>query len=75
MIRASLAMLAPLVQDSGAAYVPKAGGPPDTSAYMWAGYLIAATVYVGYLTLLLRRVARENRLAAREGASERPFPR
>lgn len=41
------------------AYVPRAGGPPDTSAYMWAGYAITALCYGGYLWLLLRRMARE----------------
>lgn len=46
---------------SGAAYVPRAGGPPDTSGYMWGGYAIGAVILVGYLLLLLRRQARERR--------------
>ena len=40
------------------AYVPKAGGPPDSSGYMWAGYAVTAAAYVGYIVLLLRRMAR-----------------
>lgn len=67
----SLALRATLAQDSGAAYVPKAGGPPDTSGYMWAGYLIAAVVYAGYLTVLLRRAARERQAAALDGSPDR----
>ena len=47
------------VQDTAGkvAYVPKAGGPPDSSGYMWAGYAITAVAYGGYLVLLLRRMA------------------
>ena len=49
-----------MVQDTAGtvAYVPKAGGPPDSSGYMWAGYAITAAAYVGYIVLLLRRMAR-----------------
>lgn len=49
------------VQDTAGtvAYVPKAGGPPDSSGYMWAGYAITALCYGGYVWLLLRRMARE----------------
>lgn len=43
------------------AYVPKAGGPPDSSGYMWAGYAITLAAYVGYTVLLLRRMARAKR--------------
>ena len=43
------------------AYVPKAGGPPDSSGYMWAGYVITAAAYGGYVVLLLRRMARAKR--------------
>ena len=48
------------VQDTAGkvAYVPKAGGPPDSSGYMWAGYAVAAVAYGGYIVLLLRRMAR-----------------
>ena len=48
------------VQDT-VAYVTKPSGPPDSSAYMWAGYAVAALAYGGYLALLLRRMARERR--------------
>jgi hypothetical protein len=49
-----------MVQDTAGtvAYVPKAGGPPDSSGYMWAGYAVTAAAYVGYIVLLLRRMAR-----------------
>ncbi len=43
------------------AFVPKPGGPPDTSAYMWGGYAVAAIVYVGYVLLLRRRMANTRR--------------
>jgi hypothetical protein len=48
------------VQDTAGkvAYVPKVGGPPDSSGYMWAGYAIVAATYSGYIVLLLRRMAR-----------------
>jgi hypothetical protein len=51
------------VQDTAGkvAYVPKAGGPPDSSGYMWAGYAITAAAYGGYIVLLLRRMARAKR--------------
>ncbi len=51
------------VQDTAGkvAYVPKAGGPPDSSSYMWAGYAIALAAYGGYTVLLLRRMARAKR--------------
>ena len=49
-----------MVQDTAGtvAYVPKVGGPPDSSGYMWAGYAVTAAAYVGYIVLLLRRMAR-----------------
>ncbi|QJR34228.1 hypothetical protein [Gemmatimonas groenlandica] len=51
------------VQDTAGkvAYVPKVGGPPDSSGYMWAGYAIVAVTYGGYIVLLLRRMARAKR--------------
>ncbi|WP_411280551.1 hypothetical protein [Gemmatimonas sp.] len=51
------------VQDTAGkvAYVPKAGGPPDSSSYMWAGYAITFAAYGGYTVLLLRRLARAKR--------------
>jgi hypothetical protein len=51
------------VQDTAGtvAYAPKAGGPPDSSGYMWAGYAITAAAYSGYIMLLLRRMARAKR--------------
>ncbi len=56
-------MTAATVQDTAGkvAYVPKAGGPPDSSGYMWAGYAITAAAYGGYIVLLLRRMARATR--------------
>ena len=64
----TLVALSPLqavatVQDTAGkvAYVPKAGGPPDSSGYMWAGYAIVAVTYGGYIVLLLRRMARAKR--------------
>ena len=47
-----------VLQDT-VAYVTKPSGPPDSSAYMWAGYAVTAAAYGGYLVLLLRRIARE----------------
>ena len=43
-----------MVQDTAGtvAYVPKAGGPPDSSGYMWAGYAVTAAAYVGYIVVL-----------------------
>lgn len=51
-------------QDSGAAYVTRPGGPPDNGAYRTAAYAIAMAIYLGYIVVLLRRMARE-RAAAR----------
>jgi hypothetical protein len=56
-------------RDDKVAYVPRAGGPPDTMSYMWAGYVIAAVVYGAYIVLLLRRTARVK--AALRGAGRR----
>lgn len=55
-----LAALAGAIQGATpkVAYVPRPGGAVDTSAYMWAGYAIAALVYGGYIVLLRRRMAR-----------------
>jgi hypothetical protein len=55
----SMAAPAPVATEGQVSYVPRAGGPPDTSAYMWAGYAITALCYGGYVWLLLRRMARE----------------
>lgn len=56
-------LLLRVVQDStsGAAYVARPGGPPDTSAYMWAGYVVALTVYLGYVALMARRIKQSRR--------------
>lgn len=40
------------------AYVPREGGPVDTSTYMWAGYAIVWGVLVLYVVMLFRRTAR-----------------
>ena len=63
MIHATYAVIAHTAQDSSGqvAFVPKAGGPPDTSAYMWGGYAVAAIVYVGYVVLLRRRIVNTRR--------------
>jgi hypothetical protein len=55
-----LLMIAAVVQDTAGkvAYVPKPGGPPDSSFYMWLGYGIAFATFGGYIALLLRRIAR-----------------
>ena len=47
--------------DQGAAFVPRAGGPPDTSNYLTAGYLVTFAIYAGYIVLLLRRMAHTRR--------------
>ena len=41
----------------GAAYAPRAGGPPDTRGYMWAGYAVGLVVYGWYIIMMLRRHA------------------
>ena len=51
---------------AGGAYVTRPGGPPDTSAYMWAGYAIALVVYGGYIVLLQRRIARTRDASRRD---------
>ena len=40
------------------AYVPRAGGPVDTSAYMWAGYAVTWLAILLYIALLRRRITR-----------------
>ncbi|MES2523594.1 MAG: hypothetical protein V4617_12895 [Gemmatimonadota bacterium] len=50
----------------GGAYVARPGGPPDTAAYMWAGYAIALIVYGGYIVLLQRRIARTRDTSRRD---------
>lgn len=64
-----IGMLATIVQVGGdqVPYVPRPGGPVDTSPYMWAGYAVAAIVYGGYIALLLRRLSR-----ARKGRGSAP---
>ncbi len=58
-----IALVAASVQDTAGrvAFVPKPGGPPDTSAYMWGGYAVAAIVYAGYVMVLRRRIAHTRR--------------
>jgi hypothetical protein len=62
-------MLAVIAQVGGdqVPYVPRPGGPVDTSPYMWAGYAVAFIVYGGYIALLLRRLAR-----VRKGSGSAP---
>ena len=50
-----------MVFERNAAYVPRAGGPPDTTGYMWGGYAIVLVIYGAYTALLLRRRAQERR--------------
>ena len=50
-----------LVRQDTVAFVPKVGGPTDTSKYMWAGYAVTALVYVGYALLIRQRMARTRR--------------
>lgn len=57
--KASFATVTPQRPDSGVAYVARPGGPPVTTNYMYAGYAVAAVLYVGYVTLLVRRVVRD----------------
>ncbi len=45
----------------GAAYVPRAGGPPDTRGYMWIGYAVSLVLYSWYIVMLLRRHAATRR--------------
>lgn len=47
--------------EQGAAFVPRAGGPPDTSNYLIAGYLVTFAIYASYIVLLLRRMAHTRR--------------
>lgn len=63
LLSAAPALTVAVVQDTAGkvAYVPKAGGPPDSSGYMWAGYAIVAVTYGGYIVILLRRMARAKR--------------
>lgn len=58
-----VAPMALVIQDTAGKvpYVPRAGGPPDTSSYMWAGYVITALLYGGYIVLLARRMSRARR--------------
>ncbi len=56
------AVLATVVQEpAGAAYAPKVGGLPDSGGYMIAGYLVTFVIYVGYVAMILRRMARLRR--------------
>jgi hypothetical protein len=43
------------------AYVAQSGGPPDTSSYMYAGYIVGLACYAGYIVLMVRRIARSKR--------------
>jgi hypothetical protein len=61
-VRALVAVVAEsLANQDTVAFVPKAGGPTDTSKYMWAGYAVTALVYVGYALLIRQRMARTRR--------------
>ena len=51
----------PSLPEQGAAFVPRAGGPPDTSSYLTAGYIVTFAIYAGYIVLLLRRMAQTRR--------------
>jgi hypothetical protein len=55
------AIVAESLSQDTVAFVPKAGGPVDTSRYMWAGYAVTALVYVGYALLIRQRMARTRR--------------
>lgn len=63
MTRAALLLPSRMVQDT-VAYVPRAGGPLDTSAYMWAGFAIAWLTLALYLVLLFRRISRVRAVSA-----------
>ena len=52
---------APSSQEQGVAYVTRPGGPPDTGGYMSLGYGVTAAIYVGYVLLISRRIARARR--------------
>lgn len=58
------------VQDTAGkvAYVAKPSGPPDTSSYMWGGYVVALGLYLAYIVLMLRRIARSRQQLAARGA-------
>jgi hypothetical protein len=56
MMMDAVLMLA-VMQDS-VAYVAQRSGPPATEGYMWAGYAITFVSLVGYLVLMVRRVAK-----------------
>ncbi|HEY0929682.1 MAG TPA: hypothetical protein VGE27_07160 [Gemmatimonas sp.] len=43
------------------AYVTQRSGPPDTSSYMYAGYVVALLCYAGYIALMVRRIAHSKR--------------
>ena len=58
------------VQDT-VAYVPRPGGPIDTSAYMWTGYAIVWLTLVLYLVLLFRRMTRARAMPAETDAGNR----
>jgi hypothetical protein len=55
---AATAMLRDVAPQDTVAYVPREGGPVDTSAYMWAGFAVTWIVCVLYVVLLFRRIAR-----------------
>ncbi len=64
-----------VVQDTAGkvAYVAKPGGPPESGGYMWAGYAVALGLYLGYILLMVRRIARSRQqLAARGAGGDRP---
>jgi len=51
-------VVAPNGQEQGVAYVTRPNGPPDTSGYMYLGYGVTAAIYVGYVLVIRRRIAR-----------------
>jgi len=69
-----IASIALALQDTAGkvAYVPRAGGPIDTSAYMWAGYAITLVIYGLYIALLFRRMTRVTRIGNSLSGDERP---
>ena len=46
--------------------------PPDNAAYFHAAYALAAFVYLGYVTLLVRRRARARRALDARLTAARP---
>ena len=70
MTAATLMLASRDVQDT-VAYVPRPGGPIDTSAYMWTGYAIVWLTLALYLVLLFRRMARVRAMPTETDARNR----